>query len=409
VRLRHRRVHADDLVRYGELPPEQRRDTVEAACREVLERHWVASAGYTMPNPHKYPWIWLWDCCFHAIAWSRLGDARAVTELEAVLSLQLPNGFVPHMGYPTRPAASLGLWSSPGRSDITQPPMYGHALRVLAARGFAVDHLYGAATAGLEYLFEHRRDPASGLIRVVHPWETGTDDSPRWDAWRARPLSALRWTAKKRDLVRSLQLRDGAACANAGFDVASAGFSALVAFNARELGELTANQDLLSKSSALASAIENHWLDSRRTWSDVCLAGKQGTSSVRTLDALLAVLVSENRDQLERAFAEIFDPRSFWRAHGPSGTAADEPSYDPGGYWRGDAWPQELYLVMVAAQRRGRDVEAERLAERLVLGCIGSGFAERWNPETGGGLGAIPQGWAALAGEGFGALAGYCQ
>ena len=359
-----------------------------------------------MPNQRKYPWIWLWDSCFHAIAWSRLGDSRGVTELESVLSLQLPNGFVAHMGYPTNPKASLALWHVPGRSDITQPPMYGHALRVLAARGFAVDHMYGAATAGLNYLFAHRRDPGSGLIRVVHPWETGWDDSPRWDGWRVAPFKERQWNTRKRELARSIRLRDGAASANPGFDVGSAGFSALVAFNARELGELTANDDLLSKASALARAIDNQWVDSRRTWSDVCLAGPSRTSALRTLDALFGVLVSENDRYLDGAFGEIFDPHSFWRPCGPSGTAADEPSYDPRRYWRGDAWPQELYLLMVAAQRRGRHGEADRLAEKLVLGCIGSGYAERWNPETGAGLGAIPQGWAALAGEGVQVLEG---
>jgi hypothetical protein len=319
--------------------------------------------------------------------------------LESVLSLQLPNGFVPHIGYWSEPAASLALWHAPGRSDITQPPMYGHALRVLAERGFAVAHLQGAATAGLDYLIEHRRDPGSGLIRVVHPWETGCDDSPRWDGWSAEPFKERRWNAKKRELVRSIRLRDGAAWANPGFDVGSAGFSALVAFNARELGELTGNADLLSNASAVAKAIDAHWVGSRRTWSDVCLAGPQTTSAVRTLDALLPVLVSENPRHLELAFAEIFEPRSFWRPFGPSGTSADEPTYDPGRYWRGDAWPQEIYLLMVAATRSGRPAAAERLAEKLVEGCVGSGYAERWNPEAGAGLGAIPQGWAALACE----------
>jgi hypothetical protein len=320
--------------------------------------------------------------------------------LETVLSLQLPDGFVPHMGYWPNPTASLTLWSAPGRSDITQPPMYGHALRVLAARGFAVEHVYDAATAGLAYLFEHRRDPGSGLIRVVHPWETGCDDSPRWDGWHAEPFKERRWNAKKRELVRSIRLRDGAACANPGFDVGSAGFSALVAFNARELGELTGDQHLLSDASALTTAIDAHWLDSYRTWSDVCLAGPRTTSAVRTLDALFPLLVSENPRYLDRAFAEIFARGSFWRPFGPSGTSADEPSYDPRRYWRGDAWPQEIYLLIVAAKRSRRHVEAGRLAEKLVEGCVGSGYAERWNPETGAGLGAIPQGWAALAVEG---------
>jgi hypothetical protein len=381
------------------MSPEQRRHSVEAASRRILERNWVPTPGFTMPNPRKYPWQWLWDSCFHAIAWSRLGDPRAVNELESVLSLQLPNGFVPHMGYWARPASSLALWHVPGRSDITQPPMYGHALRVLSERGFAVAHLHDAATAGLEHLLEHRRDPGSGLIRVVHPWETGCDDSPRWDGWHAEPFKERRWNAKKRELARSIRLKDGAASANPDFDVGSSGFSALVAFNARELAEITGNAGLLSKASALARSIDARWLDARRTWSDVCLAGPRTSSAVRTLDALFPVLVSENPQYVELAFAEIFEPRSFWRPSGPSGTSADERTYDPARYWRGDAWPQEVYLLMVAAARSGRHRQAQSLAEKLVEGCVGSGYAERWNPETGAGLGAIPQGWAALACE----------
>src|SRR5579859_4312977 len=181
VALHRRRVDANGVGRYRELSLEQRRDSVDAASRRVLERNWVAEQGFTMPNRRKYPWQWLWDSCFHAIAWSVLGDARCRTELETLFSLQLPSGFLPHMGYQSDPQRSLALWQEPGRSDITQPPMYGHALRVLAARGFSAGHLHDGASAGLHYLFEQRRDPASGLIRVLHPWETGCDDSPRWD------------------------------------------------------------------------------------------------------------------------------------------------------------------------------------------------------------------------------------
>jgi hypothetical protein len=304
------------------------------------------------------------------------------------------------MGYQTHPERSLSLWHSPGRSDITQPPMYGHALRVLASRGFAVDHLHDSATAGLRYLLEHRRDPGSGLIRVLHPWETGCDDSPRWDGWDPRPFKERRWNAFKRELVASIRLWDGAAWENPNFDVASAGFSALVAFNARELGELTGDGFLLSAASALAEAIDARWAEPQRTWTDARLRGSGTGASVRTLDALFPLLVSGNARYLQAGFAELFDPRAFWRPRGPSGTAADEASYDPARYWRGDAWPQEIYLMMIAAERRAYHQGAQRLAEQLVLGCVAAGYAERWNPETAGGLGAIPQSWAALASEG---------
>ena len=42
------------------------------------------------------------------------------------------------MGYWGKPKKSLALWHVAGRSDITQPPMYGHALRVLGESGTTV-------------------------------------------------------------------------------------------------------------------------------------------------------------------------------------------------------------------------------------------------------------------------------
>lgn len=351
------------LKRFLNAPWERRRALIDVESRRALERNWVEKPGFTMPNRRKYPWQWLWDSCFHAIAWSALGDARCRTELESLFSLQLPDGFLPHMGYQADPARSLALWHSPGRSDITQPPMYGHALSVLRARGFHVEHLYDRATTALRYLFERRRDPASGMIRVLHPWETGCDDSPRWDGWESRPFSERRWNRRKRELVRSIALRDGAAWSNPQFEVASAGFSALVAFNARELAGLTGDADLRRSAGALAEAIEAQWVDERRTWGDVRLRGPGDGAWAPTLDGLFAMLVSEDESHVDAAFAELFATERFWRPYGPCGAAADEPGYEPSRYWRGDAWPQEIYLVMIAAQRRGRDEAARRLAE----------------------------------------------
>jgi len=394
------------LKRFLGMPLEQRRALIDAESRRALEVNWVTEPGFTMPNRRKYPWQWLWDSCFHAIAWSALGDARCRTELESLFSLQLPNGFLPHMGYQRDPVQSLALWHSRGRSDITQPPMYGHALSVLAARGFSAEHLHDRAASALRYLFEQRRDPVSGMIRVLHPWETGCDDSPRWDGWESRSFSERRWNKRKRDLVRSITLKDGAAWSNPQFEVASAGFSALVAFNAHELAGLTGDRDLRHRADALSKAIEAQWVDAKRTWGDVRLRGSGNGALAATLDGLLAALISEDERHVDAAFAEVFQTERFWRPYGPSAAAADESVYQPSRYWRGDAWPQEIYLMMVAAQRHGRDEAAQRLAEKLVIGCTSSCFAERWNPETGGALGASPQGWAALASEGMLVLCG---
>ncbi len=59
------------------------RDDVLAA----LDAAWVSDVGYTAPNTEVYPWLWLWDSCFHSLIWADLGDEqRALAELTAALS-----------------------------------------------------------------------------------------------------------------------------------------------------------------------------------------------------------------------------------------------------------------------------------------------------------------------------------
>ncbi len=277
--------------------------------------------------------------------------------------------------------------------------MYGHALRQLKSRGFKVDHLWANATLGINYLFDHRLDPKSGLIRVVHPWETGCDNSPRFDGCLPGAFDKVAWNAKKREWVDSAKLEDGAAVRNPGFDVGSVAFGALVAFNARELAAITGDKALLAKADVLAVAIDQRWVDAKRTWGDVCIAGPHSSTEVRTLEALLPVLVSSNPDHVDKALAEIFDPRAFGRPYGPSATAIDEPGFNPDEYWRGPAWPQLTYLLMTACEQRGRTQDARRLASMLVRGAVKANWAEYWNPETGAGRGAIPEGWSTLAAE----------
>ena len=368
-------------------------------ARRILEDGWVPDPGYTMPNRRRYHWQWLWDSSFHAIAWSGLGDQRAVTELETLFSLQEKSGFLPHMGYHGKPWASLTQWRSFGHSDITQPPMYGHALRVLDSRGFNVSHLIKPATDALLYLFRERLDPATGLLRIVHPWESGADDSPRWDHWHHGKFHRQLWNIRKYRMVRSLVVDHGAAVANPKFEVAPASFNALVAFNARELGEMTHNQELLDLADKLVTNIEKTWSPAKRTWVDVAPKTGAVTSDVETLDSLLPILVSKDKAHVKAAFDALFDDREFWRPFGPSGVAASEPTYEPGRYWRGSAWPQLIYLLWIGATRLGLSREADLLAAALDMGVTVSGHAEHWNPETGQGQGAIPQGWAALGHE----------
>ncbi len=351
-----------------------------------------------MPNAATYPWQWLWDSCFHALVWARLGDGRAVVEIEKLFTYQTPSGFVPHMNYLPDPDAALDVWGRSGASTITQPPMYGHAIAELARSGVAVgDAILEAAERGLRFLFEHRRRSSSGLIELAHPWESGCDDSARWDAAMQGPWSRERWREHKWHLVSTVVTDDeGAAIANDAFPVASVGFNALVAFNAFELASVRGSDVLHSHASALAERISSRWDDDLRTWvDDGALATSTGRT--RTVDAHFALLVDPDRNHTSIGLADLIDPAAFGAAYGPAGIHRDEPTRDPRTYWRGPAWPQMSYLLWFAARRLGDEAVADAIASSLRAGATSSGWAEFWEPDTGEGLGAIPQSWATVA------------
>ena len=371
-------------------------DSVRAAARNVLEVNWRPE-GYTVPNSSVYPFQWLWDSCFHAITWADLGEPdRARTELRHLFRTQNSEGFVPHVDYEFEPTHHAEFWRREGQSSITQPPMYGHAIAELARRGVDVDDLVGSATLGLRFLLD-RRERVDDLIALCHPWESGGDDCPRWDHWCPGEWNVAEWYDVKGSLVASVEhSADGSPIANPSFVVAGCGFNALVAFNAFELATVTGDAGLIDSAEALVSTLMTRWNVERATWVD---AGDSESSSgrVRSLDALLPVLVSSDHSVNDRVFTQLFDPTAFGGSCGPAGVHREEPSFAARTYWRGPAWPQLTYLFWVAARRHERDDAARVLADMLTRGAVRSSWAEYWDADDGTGLGAAPQSWAALA------------
>jgi glucosylglycerate hydrolase len=371
-------------------------DRLESTARRILEDAWRTDGdgGFCVPNPTTYPWQWLWDSCFHAVVWAHLGDDRAAVELRTALVDQDADGFVPHLRYASGPYPHAELWGREGASTITQPPMYGHAVAELVRRGVEVDAgIIDRATKGLRFLLEQRRRSPGGLVELCHPWESGCDDSPRWDGVLPGGHTPDGWYRRKGELVGAIERSPtGAPLHSSEFAIGSVGFSALVAWNALELVVVTGDDEIRQLARELTHAVDTRWDPSCGTWVD---DGPTAADSgrVRTLDALLPVLVCPRVE----AFATLTDPAAFGAACGPRGVDAREPTYAPATYWRGSAWPQLTYLVWLAATRSGESALAASLSRSMVAGATASGFSEHWEADTGRGLGARPQTWSALA------------
>ena len=363
----------------------------------MLEAAWDDERGYSYPNPTVYPHQWLWDSCFHSIAWAALGDQRAVKELEAVFEGQLASGFVPHMRY-AEPSQYRGPLDD--RSGYTQPPVYGHALAVGVRSGLAVpDALIARVGAAYDYLWRERRTQ-DGLLRIVHPWEAGADDSPRWDGWiGSTEWNRELWTGFDLELVGLTAFEEtGEATGNERFEAAPAAFNAIAAHGMRELASVGGDQRWRERADELSAAIDDRlWEDDEGLWSDHAVVGPDDSVGVPTLDGALPALSTNDAVLANRALDQLANPDRFAAPYGLAYVAPDHPTYRPDLYWRGAAWPQLNHLARVAALRWGRAELAEDIAAMTRRGAIASGFSELWDPETGEARGAVPQTWAALA------------
>jgi hypothetical protein len=368
----------------------------------LLDAHWDEGRGFCVPNPNTYPHLWLWDSCFHAIAWTRLGDDRAHRELAAALEGQLPGGMVPHMRYG---AAGPDTWLGPldATSSLTQPPMFGHAARILADDGKLPDaETLRRARRGLDWLWQHRRTE-DDLLYIVHPWEAGNDHSPRYDDWGAPGRTrhdydrAARTAWNKERMGEITFHEDGAAAWSTAFVTCPAGFNAYTAFSMAELAQVLGDEELADRARRISRALDTHLWDERQSlWNDRGIVGGGPSAALPISDGMMGALVTDDRDRAMAALAHLGDPESFAAPFGPTNVARSHPSYDPGSYWRGPAWPQLNYLLWLALRRWGLDERAQELARSSAAAVAVNGWAEYWNPETGEGLGARPQSWTTL-------------
>ncbi|WP_424535014.1 amylo-alpha-1,6-glucosidase [Sphaerisporangium viridialbum] len=178
---------------------------LEQAALDVLDANWTGSA--TVPAVGRYPHQWSLDSAFVAIGLARRRWSRACAELLSLFGGQWSTGMLPHIVFDRSTGEAYypgpSLWRSADcaaaphgtiTSGLTQPPLQACAVwwiwRYASDRDAALAFVRRAwpnLVAQHDYLASARDLGGDGLAAIVHPWESGLDDSPVWDA----PLAAL--------------------------------------------------------------------------------------------------------------------------------------------------------------------------------------------------------------------------
>jgi hypothetical protein len=163
-------------------------------AKEVLHQNFRGS--YTVPSSTLYPHQWLWDSCFIAIGLRHYDLKRAKAELISLKTSQWKNGMLPNI---TFHSTSLNfddeLWDSQlnkfapkdvKTSGITQPPMLAEAIYKVGLKLEQKDRvefyqeMIDCLVRYHQWMYLERDPLDTGLISLVHPYESGLDTSPVW-------------------------------------------------------------------------------------------------------------------------------------------------------------------------------------------------------------------------------------
>ncbi|PZS10784.1 MAG: glycogen debranching protein [Acidimicrobiales bacterium] len=432
------------------------RDTrLRLRATEILREN--DAGAWTKAAPKLYPHQWSWDAAFVAVGWAHIDVSRAFTELESLFAAQWSTGMVPHIVFD--PATALDSYfpgpqrwgcgvstdapaPGPATSGICQPPVHAVALARVWEKATTDQGCIEDARRRLGWLFPrmlrwHRylmtqRDPEqSGLVSIYHPWESGADNAPRWDAVLAGievgdlPSYRRRDTAHVTDstqrpsdadyhrylwlveLLKQCHYTDESIYRAHPFLVKDVFFSALL---------VAANQALLELAEIVGSPkVERAeiatWIDRGRRGLlsqfsaelGLCLDyDMRGSISIsaRTFAGFAPLIAGiappDVRDaQLAQLDSEYFLGNQKLRWPLIPTTSPLEPTFDLRRYWRGPVWPVINWVLWRSLHRLGEHRRAHALRQAALDQVAAAGFAEYVEPFTGVALGSDNQSWTA--------------
>jgi hypothetical protein len=434
----------------GDAHPIPNLDELGRRARDVLAANDLGTMVTAAPN--LYPHMWSWDAAFVAAGLSTMNVARALQELDYLLAAQWNSGMIPHIVFSDVPGyfPDVERWGTRGASPegvqssgICQPPVHATMLRRIVERATAA----GGEDARLavefarrtlpqwirwhEWLRSSRGGDGSGLLTIYHGWESGMDNSPRFDGpySRVQPremepfvrtdtlkVTDLSQRPSDEEYSRYLWLVQQMAAAEfddhrlpgvMDFQVKDVFMSGIFA---------VANEDL----AVLAEQFGRHEDAARlRQWAQEFREGVDATVDERTglardRDVLtgewiglptmagFAPLTSTTSQSVLERQLEIFegpdwtgDPRLAFPL--PASTSTTYEGLKPRQYWRGPVWPVMNWYLAACLRSRGDGKRYRKLREASLAQLMEGHFGEYYEPFTGEPLGSMDQSWTAAA------------
>ncbi len=310
------------------------------------------------PSKIKYIGLWLWDSAMHALAFRHVDPELARNQIRAMLAYQLPDGMLPDAIHDEGVISEI---DHPLRAEVTKPPILAWAALKLHEKDpdpQFLQEIYLPLVRWNAWWTSMNDDDVDGLVQYNHPYSSGLDDSPLWDA--GMPVESP-------DLNTYLCVQMGS-----------------LATMAEILG---LEHDSAMWRRRAAGIVKRMMAD---MWDP-----QVGYFQALHNDQPLGVLTPFNLYPLwsgqlpaeinERLLAHLTNPDEFWTAYPLPSVARSDPHYNPQTMWRGPVWVNINYFFIEALRQIGRHELAGELRRRtLELVMKHQNLYEYYNPETGG-------------------------
>jgi hypothetical protein len=371
--------------------------------------------GFTCPATPRYRHQWYWDSCFHAIAWSYFDPARAREELRTLVRAGRLDGFIPHTAFWDRPAywrrapfyGTHTVFGATATSTIQTPLLALAWERVAAASrdepAFARE---GLPQLRLHYDWLAReRDPdGDGLLTIIHPDESGLDDSPQYDevfGWMRHYRPGYFWLIER---CRRLGYDAGAIVERYEEHVEDVLVNVFYALSLRALARLDDEHGdvYAARAERTEAALLERCYDERRGLFFDLAGRRERRVEVSTWSSLAPLALTALPDEVRRRLVEehLLHPGRYQVACGIPSVSREEPTFKPGftfwQCWRGPSWVNTAWLLVPPLRELGYVEQADRIVDSLLGAIDRHGFREYYNPLTGHGLAARGFGFATL-------------
>jgi len=419
----------DDMNRYD----------MDEAARAILARN--DRGGYTVPTHGLYPFQWNWDSAFVAMGFATYDVDRAYRELERLVEGQWDDGMIPHIVFHAPSDTYFPgpeVWGTTHRiptSGITQPPVFGMALREVhrAATATRVSSAEERSRALFQAALRHHRwwlrarDPdRTGLVAILHPWESGSDNSPAWDIAFARVPTSTATVIRRRDLghvdpamrprdvdyQRFIHLVDlyrdcgwdpAQQWARAPFKVAEVQMTSILARStadllvlAQTLGTDQERNELREMLDLLVTGLARRWRPELKRFVSLDLISGEDIDAP-TQAGFMPLLAVRLDDEQRRAVGEEIARWCDNAVGALPSTPSFSPSFEPKRYWRGPIWAVVNWLVADGLRANGLTQLASSVEHGIVRAIERTGFFEYFDPTTGEGAGGDTFSWTAAA------------